>query len=253
MTPRPITLPSDWRLHQYDVLDSTNAEAERRASRGAGHGTVVWARRQTAGRGRQGRTWESPAGNLYFSAILRPDVPPGEAAQIGFAAALAVVDALVALTTGIDYTLKWPNDVLFNGRKGCGILLESVAGPRDAVRSLVVGFGVNLSQAPSNARFPATSVRDEGFIGEMDEGVVLGTICDRFAGQLRRWEDEGFTAIREAWLARAAALGDAIEARLPSGTLNGNFEDLDADGCLLLRLGDGQLRRISAGEVYLGH
>ena len=250
MTPRPIILPAGWCLHAHETLDSTNAEAQRLAAEGAAHGTVVWARGQTAGRGRQGRSWESPEGNLYFSVILRPEKPPGEAAQIGFITALSVADTLAELMPQIDYGLKWPNDVLFNGRKGCGILLESTAGKDGNVKSLIVGVGINLSVAPVEARYPATSLRREVTTREIGCEDLLEVFCRVFSRQLAHWRSSGFAPIRKAWLARAVALGERIEARLPCETVAGIFEDLDGEGCLLLRQENGRTRRISAGEVY---
>ena len=251
MTSRPIILPAGWRLHAHETLDSTNAEAQRLAAGGSAHGTVVWALRQSAGKGRQGRSWESPEGNLYFSVILRPATSPSKAAQLGFVASLSVAEALDNLAPQIDYGLKWPNDVLFNSRKGCGILLESTAGEDGSVRSLVVGIGINLTTAPGTARYPATSLRREGIANKIGCEVLLEAVCQAFAKEIEIWHTRGFGPIREAWLARAVALGERIEARLPCETLAGIFEDLDGEGCLLLRQEDGRIRRISAGDVYL--
>ncbi len=244
-------LPSGWRLQAFEVLDSTNAEALRLAADGATERTAVWARWQEAGRGRQGRLWESPAGNLYVSFLLCPDVAPAEAAQLGFVAALAVTDTVSGLLPNAAVALKWPNDVLLDGEKVAGILLESVAGPRGGVRAIVVGIGINVVAAPSQARYPTTSLHAAGAATTLDAAGVLEVLAAAFAEWVARWEAAGFQPLREAWLARAKGLGQMIEARLPEATLRGRFEDLDRDGTLLLRQADGGLRRVTAGDVYV--
>jgi len=251
MTTGAPPMPPGWTLLAYDVVDSTNAEAARLAAAGAVERTAVWARRQSAGRGRQGRVWESPEGNLHVSFLLRPDVAPFEAAQLGFAAALAVADTLSALMARAEVALKWPNDVLLNGAKVAGILLESVAGPCGEVKSMVVGIGINVVAPPHQARYPATSLHAEGCDAGLDDRCVLEALTTAFAGWLECWQARGFAPLRDAWLARAKGLGEVIEARLPEATLRGRFEDLDGNGGLLLREADGRLRRITAGDVYL--
>lgn len=228
-----MRLPAFYRLQVFEELASTNDEAKRLAAAGAPEGALIVARRQTAGRGRSGRVWESPPGNLYFSLLLRPGRPPAESAQLSFVTALALSDALPAPTA-----LKWPNDILARGRKLCGILLE---GSADA---LVVGCGVNVESAPPGA----TCLRAEG--ADAAPETVLAAFCEAFLPWRRRWAEEGFAPIREAWLARAHGLGAAVTARLGRETLHGVFADLDGDGALVLDLGAGNRRRIAAGEVY---
>lgn len=242
------TLPSGWRLVCYDSVGSTNEEAKHLARGGAAEGTVVWAREQTAGRGRLGHGWVSPPGNLYVSLVLRPDCPPRRAAHLGFAAALAVGDALAALAPRLQTLLyKWPNDVLVNGRKIAGILLESEMAEPDELAFLIVGVGVNLASSPSLTEYPATSLREEGF-GEIPLSVLLAEFCRHFYSWKKRWGEEGFAPVRTAWLARVASHRELIQVRLKTGTLYGRFLDIDGLGALLLEDAAGQ-HRVLAGEV----
>jgi BirA family biotin operon repressor/biotin-[acetyl-CoA-carboxylase] ligase len=240
-----ISLPSGYRLAAHETIGSTNDEAKRLAAEGAPEGTVVWARRQTQGRGRQDRTWMSPLGNLYCSIILRPGKGIAETATLGFAAALAAVEAIEPVAPPTRAMLKWPNDVLMDERKVAGILLES--GNNGAW--LVIGCGINLAHFPENVPFPAISiVAATGF--QIAAEDALAGFCGQFDLWYRHWKAEGFAPVREAWLARAHPKGTKLNVRLPTATLNGTFEDLDVDGTLLLADEDGTLHRIAAGDVY---
>lgn len=247
-TPR---LPPAYRLVVLDRVESTNDEARARAEAGAEDGTLVWAREQTKGRGRQGRTWVSAPGNLFFSLVLRPDRPAQEAAQLGFLAALAVGDAVGSVAPPMEVRYKWPNDVLFGGRKGAGILLESRAGADGGLDWLVLGVGVNVVSFPENTETPATSLRFEGAAG-LEAPQVLEAFARHFLSWVDRWLEEGFDPVRAAWLRHAQGLGEAIRVRLPSETLTGTFRDLDAGGRLLLELPGGETRLVAAGDVYFG-
>lgn len=250
MTKRQPRLPPECRLLCYDSIGSTNDEAKRLASGGAEEGTLVWAREQTAGRGRRGRVWLSPRGNLYVSLILRPDCPPGSAAQLGFVAGLAVGGALRAILPRVDrLAYKWPNDVLINTRKIAGVLLESETVGSEKLSFVVVGVGVNLMASPQGTELPATSIMEEGF-GEVMPEVMLEEFAAHFQLWLARWRAEGFAPVRAAWLAAAAILrGEPIRVRLESRALCGRFLDLDREGNLLLDCA-GECRRIAAGEVF---
>lgn len=254
MTRAPV-LPPGWRLVCCETVASTNDEAKRFARAGAPQRTVVWALEQTAGRGRRGRRWASPRGNLYASLVLRPDCSPESAARLGFAAALAIGDALTRLVPGLaGLACKWPNDVLLGGRKIAGILLESEIGRAaevgggDKLAFVVVGIGINLAAAPDDAEFPATSLGAEG-CAVPDPAATLEALIHCFDVWERRWREEGFAPLRDAWLARAAALGQPIEVRLEGRTLHGRFADLDQHGALVLESPDGP-RLISAGDVF---
>jgi BirA family biotin operon repressor/biotin-[acetyl-CoA-carboxylase] ligase len=249
MTEAVPTLPEGYRLHHYKTLGSTNDEAKALARAGAPEGTLVWADEQTAGRGRRGRVWVSPPGNLYLSLVLRPDGSPSRAAQLSFVAALGLGDALAALGgPALMLRYKWPNDLLANDRKLAGILLESENASSDRVDFVVVGLGVNIVFAPDGVEFPATSLAAEGIAG-VSAPEVLGAFARHFAIWARRWRREGFAPVRAAWLARASGLGERVRVRLERATLCGRFLDLDEDGALLLEDAQGR-RRIAAGVVF---
>ncbi len=231
-----LRLPPGWRLAAFDEIGSTNDEAKGLAKSGTPEGMVVWAKRQTAGRGREDRRWESQDGNLFCSLLLRPGGPVPE---LGFAAALATAEAL--FDGGVS--LKWPNDVLLNGRKVAGILLEAAAD------WMVVGIGVNLVSYPEGTPFPATSLQAE--TGRVETpAAILENLCMRLFQWYRLWKGEGFTPIREAWLEYAHPVGTELVARTPISTTKGRFKDLDKDGTLILELADGGLHRVAAGDVY---
>lgn len=242
------TLPPFFRLAAFDTLASTSDEARRLARDGAPEGTLVTAKIQTAGRGRQGRSWVSPPGNLHASLLLRPQVPMARAAQLGFAAGLAVADAIGAFAPKAAVTLKWPNDVLVDGRKAAGILLESEGNAAGQVAFVVVGIGVNLAASPPDTEFPATSLKAAAGRAPTPE-AFLAALAPALALWYERWRVRGFAALRRAWLERAAGLGQALRARLPGETVEGRFAGLDDDGMLLLDGPQGQ-RRIAAGDVF---
>ena len=222
--------------------DSTNAEARRRAKAGE-HGPLwITASRQMAGKGRRGRVWDTGEGNLAATLLLKPAAPPAEAAQLGFAAALAVADMVVEFAPRAAVTLKWPNDVLVDGRKLSGILLESGGD------WLAIGIGVNLASHPEGTEFPATSLSAQCVMPPAPD-AALAVLAARFAHWHAIWDGQGFEPLRAAWLARAQGLGGPIRARLPHEERHGAFEGMDATGALLLRE-PGGLRAITAGEVF---
>ncbi len=242
------TLPPPFRLVAYETIGSTNDEAKRLARDGAAEGLVIRADRQTSGRGRRGRVWVSPPGNLYSSTLLRPQCRAATAAQLGFVAALGVADAIGELAPVIDLRCKWPNDLLANGKKVSGILLETEMVAGDRPDFVVLGVGVNLASSPRDTPYPATSLAEEGTPGIAPLDMLAAHIR-HFAGWLELWRKDGFGPIRDAWLSRAAGLGEPIQVRLERATLDGRFLDLEADGALLLGTPGGE-RRIAAGEVF---
>ena len=182
-------LASFYRLVALDEIDSTNAEAQRRAAEGAPAGTLIRAVRQTAGRGRRGRAWQSPPGNLAFSLLLRPAMKAATAATLGFVAGLAVAEAIDGLLpAGRSSRLKWPNDLLVDGRKLAGILLEAAAGGSGPVDHLVVGVGVNIVAHPDDLPYPATDLQACG--GTADAATVLAAFAGRFLPLYRRRSEE---------------------------------------------------------------
>lgn len=248
MTAAP-ELPSAYRLVALDKVGSTNDEAKRLAGEGAEDGTLVWAREQTAGRGRHGRTWVSPPGNLYLSLVLRPDCAPAEALGLGFAAAVALGTALGSVVPPMtELRYKWPNDVLLNGAKVAGILMESAPTSDGMLDWLVLGLGVNVDHYPDDTETKATSLAVEG--GKVPVEEVLELFCRQFLTWADRWLNGGFAPVRKAWLLHASGLGERIEVRLNGETLEGVFEDLDEHGALILKLDDGTKRVVNYGEIF---
>lgn len=248
---REPILPTAYRLVTLETIDSTNAEAKRLAAKGedeAPDGTLVWAKEQTDGRGRRGRKWDSPPGNLYCSLVLRPEVRLEKAAELSFVAALAVCDALGSIgEPGHQVLCKWPNDVLLNGGKVAGILLETETSGGDTPEWLVLGVGINIAIFPGDTEVRATSFRAENWgATEVD---CLEAFCRHFVLWAGKWLDEGFRPVRKTWLQRCTGKGEEIEVRLENETLTGIFEDMDENGALLLKTKDGE-RRITAGDVF---
>ncbi|MFD2207293.1 biotin--[acetyl-CoA-carboxylase] ligase [Kiloniella antarctica] len=245
-----LTLPPLFNLHSRDEVGSTNDEVRLLAEQGAQDGTVVWALRQSAGRGRQGRTWVSPEGNLYFSLLLRPRVPIAEAANLSFVASLALADAIRHFSPDIKLSLKWPNDVLIEGQKVSGVLLESKARPSAELEYLIMGIGVNLKNYPDDARYPATSLFEQINQNTPHPGKMLKAFLNNFDPWYKLWNKDGFAAVRAAWLDQAHGLGKKIYVRLPGETLSGRFVTIDKDGALDLDLDNGKQRLITAGDVF---
>jgi BirA family biotin operon repressor/biotin-[acetyl-CoA-carboxylase] ligase len=234
-------------------IDSTNAEGFRRAP-DMGEGPFwILAGVQSAGRGRRARPWSSPQGNFHGTLVLKPKEPPETVALRSFAAALALRDAFVQLT-GLpqSFALKWPNDVLCNGGKIAGILLESQSlNTRDAV--LCIGIGVNLIAAPDASQVEAGAVPPVSLLAETGVRITPETFLDALAPAYVRWEEmfytHGFAPLRSAWLAHAARLGETIRARTGQASREGVFEGIDPHGNLILRTSAGTLA-IPAAEVF---
>lgn len=241
-------LPPPFTAVLRDTVGSTSDEAKALASAGAAHGTLVWAQEQTAGRGRLDRQWQSPRGNLYTSCILRPDVTPARAAELGFVVALAMAETVRALLPAtVPVALKWPNDVLVDGGKVAGILLEAQSGPRGAIDWLVLGMGINVVAAPTDTPYRAVALQPLGAVA--DAKLVLELLYGALAERLDDWQWSGFAGIRARWLALARGLGQPIEIRQGTETVEGRFVDLDPDGALVLETSDGR-RRITTGDVH---
>ncbi|NIZ02107.1 biotin--[acetyl-CoA-carboxylase] ligase [Thalassospira lucentensis] len=249
MTQSTIRLPEGFYLHQVDTIDNTNEEAKRLADKGAQSGALVLAKTQTSGRGRRGRAWSSPVGNLYSSLLLRPRCSLAEAARLTFLIAFAMAEAIETITgMQVRPDCKWPNDLMVNGRKICGILLESASNHGSATDYLVIGAGVNVAFFPDDAERPATSLASLGAPVSVDD--LVSVYVARIAHWLPIWEQQGFGPIREAWLTRAYGIGDPVVARLTERELHGTFVGLDDDGALILREDRGDEHRIGAGEIF---
>ena len=234
--------PAGCRRKDYAELDSTNEEARRLAEAGEAGPLWITAARQTAGRGRRGRAWDMAEGNLAATLLLRPQASRSVTGQLSFAAALAAAETIQHFAPGAAVSVKWPNDVLADGRKIAGILLEG--GPV----WLAIGIGINLAHHPEGTAFPATSLPQLG-VAPPSCDAALTVLAARFAHWYDAWMEKGFEALRAAWLARASGLGAPITARLPHETRQGLFEGIDASGALLLNE-QGHIRPIAAGEVF---
>jgi BirA family biotin operon repressor/biotin-[acetyl-CoA-carboxylase] ligase len=236
-----------WRVERFGVIDSTSEEARRRALAGDCGRLWIVADRQTQGRGRHGRDWRSPNGNFHGSALLVDPCAPGDAPQLGFVAGLAALEATRDLgARGVG--LKWPNDLVADGAKLAGILLEGWSvGARFAVS---VGIGVNLAEHPADLSYPATHLA--ALIGRpVRSREFLERLAMRFDEQLSAFaRGAGFAAIRERWLQHAAGLGAPLRATTTTGAREGIFTGLDLSGRLLLRRQD-TIETIESADVAL--
>jgi BirA family transcriptional regulator, biotin operon repressor / biotin---[acetyl-CoA-carboxylase] ligase len=253
----PRATSKGYRLAAFDQIGSTNAEALSRAREGERGPVWFVTSEQTAGRGRRHRPWIAPRGNLASSILEVTDVSPAVAATLGFAAALALESALAklsieaALRSGgsddLKFSLKWPNDVLAGQRKLAGILLEA-----EAVHgglALVVGIGTNVVAAPPD--MPATSLKALGIDVSAEE--LFAALSDGWAEFRSAWDNgRGFGEIRRLWLSRAAGLGQAVAIKSGGEAIEGTFETIDEQGCMIVRTAAGKLIPITAGDVYFG-
>ncbi len=242
------TWPAGYRLVELAEVDSTNEEARRRAAAGEPGPLWIAAARQTKGRGRRGREWVAPPGNLSATLLLRPGRTAADCAQLSFVAALAAADMLARQLPAI--TLKWPNDVLASGKKIAGILLETETAADGTAAWLAIGIGVNLKAFPAETDLPATAVAAEPGAAAPSPQDALLDLADAFAKWYEAWREVGFQPIRDGWLARAHGLGQRIRVRLAREEVTGVFRDIDDAGALVLGLPGGVTRNISAGEVF---
>jgi BirA family transcriptional regulator, biotin operon repressor / biotin---[acetyl-CoA-carboxylase] ligase len=242
-----VQLPGGYRLIALDSVGSTNDEAKRLARGGADHGTLIWAREQTAGRGRGGRVWASPRGNLYLSLVLKLGLPAAQIAELSYVSVVALGEALRPFLPPMAVlSYKWPNDLLLDGRKVAGILLET----ETAADWAVLGTGVNVASHPDDATYPATDLASTGTVPPLQ--TLLEAFMAHLDGWIWRWREAGMAPVRAAWLAHARGLGEPITVRLPDAQITGRFADLDPDGRLVLIRADGGTQLIAAGDVFFG-
>lgn len=252
-----INLPDGVDCVLHDTLDSTNEEAKRMAAEDVAGPVWVMARRQTAGRGRLGRSWVSSPGNLHASLLIRPQTDPIAFMQLSFVAALAAYDALAGLasaSTARKLALKWPNDVLLDKAKIAGILLEASALQRATAAApwLVIGIGINLVSHPEEAHYPVTDLLT--ITGQRQScEKTLERLAAAFERHYTKWRNgHGVESILELWTARASGLGQSLSVNLPGKKLTGTFLGLNELGGLLLRQPSGEITTITAGDVFLG-
>jgi BirA family transcriptional regulator, biotin operon repressor / biotin---[acetyl-CoA-carboxylase] ligase len=231
-------------IHTVSETGSTNADLLAWAQAGGAEGIWLRAERQTGGRGRVGRVWQSPAGNLYASTIVRLHAGEPPAATLALVAAVSLHEVASAYAGGVVLQLKWPNDLMAGPSKLAGILLEREG---DAV---VIGFGVNLAHHPEGLDRPVASLPSIG-AAPADPAAFCQDLADSFRRWLARWRGEGLAPVRGRWLAVAHPIGSALTAATPDGPITGLFDGLAEDGTLRLRHADGQLALIRAGDVFL--
>ncbi|KPA23030.1 Bifunctional ligase/repressor BirA [Shimia sp. SK013] len=247
------TWPQGYGRRVLAEVDSTNAEAARIAGGLAGPEWILGLR-QTAGRGRRGRAWNDPVGNFAATLVMRPIEAPDQVALRSFVSSLALFDAFVQATGRVDgLTLKWPNDVLLNGGKVAGILLESAGFSGGSVSHIAIGIGVNLQHAPGAESVETGATRPVSLLSETGANVDPETFLDLLAEAYAHWETQfvtyGFAPIRTAWLARAARLGEVITARTTRDETTGTFETVDSQGNLVLNTAKGRVA-IPAADIF---
>lgn len=244
LTDTPV-LPAGFALHHLDMVSSTMDEARALIADDPAMEQVVWSDTQSGGRGRRGREWISPAGNLYLTVAIRNEVPLARAAECSFVAALALHSAISDLRPALAdrLRLKWPNDVLIDGAKIAGLLLELEAGGK----WVLIGCGVNAASSPEGMPYQTTNLLAEG--AYVPPGQLLQAFIDELQKWRRLWVGEGFSPIRSAWLNHAMGLGGEVTANLGDRSIKGIFQDLDENGALRLRLSDGEVMTIAAGDI----
>jgi BirA family biotin operon repressor/biotin-[acetyl-CoA-carboxylase] ligase len=241
-----VRLPKGHRLVHFSEIDSTNAEAMRHAAQGEEGPVWYWADRQMQGRGRLGRFWDSEVGNLYATLLVAEKMNPSRAGSLSIAVALAVFNTFQALLPKTAHVeLKWPNDVLIEGKKAAGILVESICAAD--LMFFAIGCGLNLRHAPSGTRYGATSLADHGVM--VSPQVALARLAEEMDRVWILWDGgAGFDALKPLWLRHAKGAGQSIGIVAGGQTVQGYFEGLGQDGSLLLRNQAG-LHEFHAGEV----
>ena len=243
-----ISISKRVHLIEYDSVDSTNRVATDLGYEGIKVWTVVHALEQTAGRGRHRNEWFSPRGNLFISAVLKPTVKFEKWSELSFVISLAVADTVDFLIHNSPATLKWPNDVLVNGKKIAGILLES-AQDKKKENYLVVGVGINVASGPAGARYGATWI-DELALEKKSVETVLPILINALVDWYDVWETLGFEEIRNHWLKRAHGLGQRVNLTdRASQLLEGIYRGISADGRMILKKNDDTEEIISSGTL----
>jgi BirA family biotin operon repressor/biotin-[acetyl-CoA-carboxylase] ligase len=240
----PTAAAAGVRVITHETVGSTNEEALKLGRAGERAPLWVAAKRQTAGRGRRGRTWVSEPGNLYASLLLTDPSPPDRYPELSFVAALALHDAVTGRIPGLAgrVVLKWPNDLLIDRNKFAGILIEGEGA------TVVIGIGVNCVHHPDGTEYPATDLAAAGLRATPES--LFAPLSAAMMARLALWNrGAGFAAIRGEWLARAAGLGKPVRVKTAGGELAGQFEGMDDSGRLVLRSADGTMQTIAAGDV----
>jgi BirA family biotin operon repressor/biotin-[acetyl-CoA-carboxylase] ligase len=245
-------VPAGYRLMRLETVDSTNAEARRRAEGGEPGPLWIWSLRQSAGRGRYGRQWQSQHGNLFASLLIGLGCSLRTAGQLALLAGVVAYDTATKLLPNEAHSellLKWPNDVLLKGGKLAGTLLEGASEAAPNRCKIVIGTGFNLATFPPDFEQPATSLAAHG--GAATPAAAFETLAAVTDAWLTRWgEGVAFQTVRRAWLDRAGPTGRPLRVRLPGEEAEGTYAGLDSGGALRLLMSDGAERRIAAGDVF---
>ncbi len=246
-----INIPQSFKLFVFDEIDSTNTEAKRRAAEGCANKSVFWAKTQTKGRGRHTRSWISDNGNLFVSVLIKNMVDEEKLAQLSIIAAIAIGECIADIAPGdCDVKYKWPNDVLLNGRKVVGILLES--GIYQGTRWVVMGTGVNVDSHPpdSEVMYPASDLKHYGI--EINSADLLSAYLHKLDTSLTPWQNNEIEKLMGIWRDRMAGLGQRIQIQLAEPQrISGIFKELSSEGAILLQTDEGELRQIISGDVFL--
>ncbi|WP_339045650.1 biotin--[acetyl-CoA-carboxylase] ligase [Candidatus Mesenet endosymbiont of Agriotes lineatus] len=232
---------SGYCLYHYNELSSTNLEATQMAKKGALDGTVVFADMQSSGRGRHGKDWISPKGNLYASIIIRDKADVTQLTHFTFITAVAVGNTLLALSANLDLKYKWPNDILINNKKIAGILLETEAN----TSWLVIGIGINILSSPEYA----VSLSQICSLN-ISSLTLLRELISNFEKVRQRWLLEGFLPIRKMWFERAHMVGSSINVKIGNHLYSGVFSDIDQEGKIVIYTNDNTLVSLESGEVF---
>lgn len=244
---------NEYDLIAFDQIDSTNLEAKRVAKTNRSRDFVIWSKSQSSGRGRGSKKWESGNGNLLLSILLNRNIDIKQQPQLSFVTAIAVYETIKQIAhssvVNLDIRLKWPNDVLVNGQKIAGILLESFN--INGVNPLIIGIGININNLPNHIDQSATSLVDEG-IDILDIRYVLDILITNFDKYFDIWQEQTFTAIRTIWLSNAAKLNQEVIISDGRNPVIGIFRDMDDNGNIVIETSDGKKRTMLTGDVFFG-
>ncbi len=249
-TPMHLKWLQRYNLLVFEEIDSTNNEAKRLIKAGALDRLVIWTKNQTDGRGRHGKQWESLDGNLYISILSPIQCELYKAAELSFVLGLAVSDVIEYLAEKSkikpQISLKWPNDIMLNGAKIGGILLESL--PEEDDRWVIIGLGLNIEEAPKSS--VGSSLKSIGI--RVSAGQVLDLVMNRFDYYHNMWSIYGFTKIRQIWLKGAYKLGEVVTISDVTNRVSGVFETIEKDGSIRIKLASGEKYSMSTGEIFFG-
>ncbi len=238
----------------YKKVDSTNDIAYQLAEKGVKEGTVILADEQSKGKGRHGRRWVSPSkGGIYMSCVLRPQITPNEIPMITLLAAVAAAKAVEDITS-LDVSIKWPNDIMLDGKKVCGILTE-IKAEQDRVDFVILGIGINVNTPVKQLPRGASSLKEESHRRGGETDILRVELVKKILETLEEYytllNKKGFGPIIDAWKGLSAMLGSRIRVILPNRTFEGSAHDINADGALIVRLDSGVLEKISSGDVVM--